>query len=622
MRMLLAGAGQRRPGDVRRRASPWGTPEVQGSRPALKGPGPDADGIYMPAAPLSLRRRWPSWLPRGGSLPDPAWRARHRAVMALLWCHIALIPLYAVYKGNSLLHGYLEVAPVLMCALLAGFGRLSRNLESSIAAAGLMICSGVIVHLSGGMIEAHFHFFVMIPVIALYEAWAPFLLAVAYVLFHHGIMGTISPKSVFNLPAAWEHPWLFAGVHAGFFAFACIACIINWWLHENARLATQAQTQLLSTIVDSIRDGLVVLDSEGRTLLRNPAGVALMGGLEYESHSVGAPDGKGLFHLDGRPLSHDELLHVQALAEGRHDVDLAVRAAGVPDGRVLNFSATALPAERLDGAPDVVVVFRDVTERHRTEQALAEALATEQAAVEQLRELERVKSDFVSTVSHELRTPITSIIGYLEVLVDGSVGRLEDAQRRIVDRVDRNSRRLLRLVEDLLKLSQIESSTLSVDTVPTDLRDVVSAAQDAVGWLLDTRSLDVSIDVPEEPVELDGDADELERIVVNLVTNAIKFTPDGGRIAVRLSGDDLEAVLVVSDTGLGVPEAEVGQLFTRFYRSSIASEEAVQGTGLGLTIVQATVAAHGGTIDVESTAGLGTTFTVRLPRRPASRSVA
>src|SRR4029079_12218600 len=133
---------------------------------------------------------------------------------------------------------------------------------------------------------------------------------------HHGIMGTIRPRSVFNLPAAWEHPWLFAGVHAAFFAFACIACIINWWLHEKARLATQAQTQLLSTIVDSLRDGLMVIDPEGRVLLRNPAGVELMG-TEDETPGLTAAERCGLFRPDGTPLAQHELPSEQALAGRR-----------------------------------------------------------------------------------------------------------------------------------------------------------------------------------------------------------------------------------------------------------------------------------------------------------------
>lgn len=572
-------------------------------------------GMNMPASAPSLPGWWPAWLPRGGSLPDPAWRTRHRAVMVLLWAHVIGIPIFAIYQGNSLGHAWVETAPVLMAALVAGYGRLGRTLSASVAAAGLVIASGVIVHLSGGFIESHFHFFVMIPVIALYEAWAPFLMAVAYVLFHHGIMGTLNPTAVYNHPAAREQPWVFAGVHAAFFACASIACVVNWWLHERARQATQAQMQLMSAIVDSLRDGLVVIDSKGRILLRNPAGVELMGGLNDDRHTVSANDDFGLFHTDGTAIAEHELLHVRALAENRlQDLDLVVRNAGVPDGRVLNFVATPLETSVGDAERDVVVVFRDVTERHRTEQALAEALATEQAAVEQMRELERVKSDFVSTVSHELRTPITSIIGYLEVLAEGAVGELDEAQLGLVGRIDRNSNRLLRLVEDLLKLSEIESADLNADPVPTDLREVATAAQGAVGWLLENRHLDVVLDLPDHPVQLEGDPEELERMLAHLLSNAIKFTPDGGRIEVRVTGDAHEAVLVVSDTGLGISEDEQAQLFTRFFRSATASEQAIQGTGLGLTIVQAVVALHDGRVEVDSTVGSGTTFTVRLPR--------
>ena len=569
----------------------------------------------MPFSPLLNRGRWPAWLPRGGSLPASAWDTRHRVVMVLLWVHVAAIPLYGMYRGNSFLHAWADTGLVAVAALVAGFARLGRVASSSVAAAGLMICSGVIVHLSGGMIEAHFHFFVMIPVIALYEAWPPFTLAVAYVLVHHGVMGTLNPQGVYNHPAARERPWLFAGVHAGFFAFASIACIVNWWLHERARLASQSQARLLGTIVDSLRDGLIVLDARGDVLLRNPAGSALLGGVTPGDNKVGAPERYGLSRPDGSPLTDRDLLFEQTLAsDDAHDFDLLVRNAGVPDGRVLNFSATALPSAN-DEERDVVMVFRDVTERHRTEQALADALSTEQAAVERLRELERVKSDFVSTVSHELRTPITSILGYLEMLSEGAAGDLEPAQAALVGRVDRNSQRLLRLVEDLLKLSQIEASTLTVDRVPTDLREVVASAREAISWMLDTRTLEVAVDVPDREVRLDVDPAELERMVVNLLSNAVKFTPDGGRVQLSLSGDELGAALVVTDTGMGIPASEQGQLFTRFFRSTTAIEQAIQGTGLGLTIVQAIVDLHGGSIDVESNVDSGTRVTVRLPRR-------
>lgn len=563
---------------------------------------------------MSSWRRWPRWLPRGGSLPESAWRPRHRAVLFLLWGHVVAIPVYAVLRGQGPGHAWLETAPVLMAAAVATFVPMRRVLRESVAAGGLVICSGVIVHLSGGLVEAHFHFFVMIPVIALYEAWPSFTVGVAYVLIHHGVMGTSDPRAVYNHPAAWEHPWVFAAVHAVFFTCASIACVVNWWLHERAREAALAQTRRLSTIVDSLQEGLVVVDRQERVLLRNPAGVALMGGGDPDGRGIGPAAGYGLYHPDGRSVEQHELPHLRATAgHPARDVDLVVRAEGEPDGRVLTFSAVPLPSDT--GRGDVVVVFRDVTERHRAEQALSTALVTEQEVVERLRALERTKSDFVSTVSHELRTPITSIIGYLELLADGAIGDLDEAQLALVRRVERNGHRLLTLVEDLLTLSQIESSGLTIDPVPTDLRAVVSAATDAVSWMLGGRSLDVRIDLPEVPDRQEVDPVQLERMLVNLLTNAVKFTPDGGRIDVRLEVGDTGSTLTVSDTGIGIPEDEQHRLFTRFFRSSTATEQAVQGTGLGLTIVQAIVTSHGGSIGLESSPERGTTVTVHLPHQ-------
>jgi signal transduction histidine kinase len=530
----------------------------------------------------------------------------------LLWSHVVAIPAYAVLRGNGVGHAWVETAPVVMAAIVATFLRIPRVLQASVAAAGLMICSGVVVHLSEGLVEAHFHFFVMIPVIALYEAWPPFTLGVVYVLLHHGVMGTADPRTVYNHPSAWHHPWLFAAVHATFFACASIACIVNWWLHERAREAAQAQTRLLATIVDHLQEGLVVLDPREQVLLRNPAGIALLGG--REGHELGPVEDYGLFHLDGRRVTRPELPHLQALAGQRpRDVDLVVRNDRMPEGRVLNFSAIPLSAGCGDG--DVVVVFRDVTEQHRTEQALTAALVTEQAAGERLREIERTKSDFVATVSHELRTPITSIIGYVELLLDGAVGELPPGQLALVERVERNSNRLLLLVEDLLTLSQIESSRLTITAVPVDLRAVVSAAVEGVGRMLGTRSLDVVVELPGDPVDQTADPAQLERMLVNLLTNAVKFTPDGGRVTVRLDVEDEVSTLVVTDTGVGIPEAEQARLCSRFFRSSTATEQAVPGVGLGLTIVRAIVALHGGTVEIESGTGRGTTATVRLPRR-------
>ena len=290
--------------------------------------------------------------------------------------------------------------------------------------------------------------------------------------------------------------------------------------------------------------------------------------------------------------------------------------------RTMRMTLTAVQGAQGEQA-GYLATAEDVTEREDAQQALLLTLEHQRTAVERLRELERVKGDFVSTVSHELRTPITSIIGYTELLVDGAVGELTLSQQEIIDRVDRNGRRLLLLVEDLLTLSQIEASVLKIEPVLTDLRAVVTRAHEAIAPKLDERSLEVSVLVPTQPVVHHGDPVQLERMVVNLLNNAVKFTPDGGRVELQLRALSQTTEIVISDTGLGIPADEQSKLFTRFFRSSTATERAIQGTGLGLTIVKAIVAMHGGRISVESAHQRGTTVTVSLPReqdQPVSRS--
>jgi len=282
--------------------------------------------------------------------------------------------------------------------------------------------------------------------------------------------------------------------------------------------------------------------------------------------------------------------------------------------RTMRMTLTAVPGDRGE-LTGYLATAEDVTEREDAQRALLLTLEHQRTAVERLRELERVKGDFVSTVSHELRTPITSIIGYTELLGDGAVGELTLSQQEIIDRVDRNGRRLLLLVEDLLTLSQIEASALKIEPVITDVRAVVNSAHQALAPTLTDRSLDVSVLVPTQPVVHHGDPVQLERMLVNLLTNAVKFTPDGGRVELQLRTLSEKTEIVVSDTGMGIPEDEQSKLFTRFFRSSTATERAIQGTGLGLTIVKAIVALHGGRIEVESAHQRGTTVTVSLPRK-------
>ncbi len=314
--------------------------------------------------------------------------------------------------------------------------------------------------------------------------------------------------------------------------------------------------------------------------------------------------------LGSRPTFAD-ICRAAVAAEDIHRLWRFRRKDG--EERTLRLALTAVAGPR-DELAGYLATGEDVTEREEAHRTMLTTVQHQRTAVERLQELERVKGDFVSTVSHELRTPITSINGYVELLEDGLVGDLSEEQLEVIGRIDRNGRRLLLLVEDLLTLSQIESSSLKLAPVVTDIRKAIASAHETVVAGLGPRSLTVVLSTPEQPVVHHGDPEQLERMVVNLMTNAVKFTPDGGTVEVALDTDGEVSSIVVKDDGMGIGEEDQGKLFTRFFRSGVATEQAIQGTGLGLTIVQAIVALHGGRIDLSSAHGKGTTVTVSLPR--------
>jgi diguanylate cyclase len=180
-------------------------------------------------------RRVTNLLPHGKTLPDASWQVRHRAVVLLLLAHTVALAACTLATTQSAAEAVTNASVPALGAYAATRQSLPRFVRSGIAAVAVMLTSAVVVHLMSGSIEGHFHFFAMIPVVALYEDWIAFGLAVAVVLMHHGVMGTLDPPSVYNHSGAWDHPWRYAFIHAAFFGSACVGAIINWRLHEKAR---------------------------------------------------------------------------------------------------------------------------------------------------------------------------------------------------------------------------------------------------------------------------------------------------------------------------------------------------------------------------------------------------
>ena len=231
---------------------------------------------------------------------------------------------------------------------------------------------------------------------------------------------------------------------------------------------------------------------------------------------------------------------------------------------------------------------------------------------ERLRDLDRLKDEFVSLVSHELRTPLTSISGYLELVTDEDEPGLSEAQSSYLEVVERNVARLSRLVEDLLYVARLEGGRVELERAPVDLLDVLSHAADAAKPAANAKGVEVVLDAERLP-PLAGDPERLAQLVDNLVSNAVKFTPAGGRVSISAFRVDTGIRVEVADTGVGIPDEEVGRLFERFYRASTATGPETPGTGLGLAISQSIAEAHGARIDVTSSVGAGSVFALTLP---------
>jgi PAS domain S-box-containing protein len=288
----------------------------------------------------------------------------------------------------------------------------------------------------------------------------------------------------------------------------------------------------------------------------------------------------------------------------RHARVLEPPAAGVPtperfelwtrdrDGRRLLAEMSMALAHRSGGRPLIAYFARDVTGQ---------------------REAERLKGEFFALVSHELRTPLTSLIGYLDIVRDEEAGAISQQQRRYLDVIQRNSERLLRLVNDLLFVARSEAGSLSLRRGPVALGSVVHGAVEAIRPRAERRCIRLGAEI--EPIAMDGgDADRLGQLVDNLLANALKFTAEGGTVTVRLRRVEADrALMEVADTGVGIAPQDQEHLFERFYRARAAARGAVPGVGLGLSICKAIAEGHGGSISVQSEEGHGATFRIELP---------
>ncbi|MDM7854496.1 sensor histidine kinase [Cellulomonas alba] len=361
-----------------------------------------------------------------------------------------------------------------------------------------------------------------------------------------------------------------------------------WELASVAANRKVVRDQLVSVIDSATEQAIIAADSDGLVEVFNAGAERMLG------------------YAQGDVVGH---LHVRdfALAD---EADYDAYVAAVVAGNAPMRDWTVVRADGSHTLARLAVTLRyDVT----GEPAGYVIVATD---VTEEREAARLKDEFVSLVSHELRTPLTSVLGYLELMQDGT-DPLTDEQREYLGIIERNARRQLRLVGDLLLTAQVDAGTFAITPAPTDLADVARTAVAAA--TPNAEAAGVALELAVEPAPIQGDVGRLGQAVDNLISNALKFTPRGGTVRVRVEAVPTGgARLAVADTGIGIPPDELTRLTTRFFRATTATRRAIPGVGLGLSITKAVVDAHRGTLDITSAVGEGTTFTIDLPASPTA----
>lgn len=366
--------------------------------------------------------------------------------------------------------------------------------------------------------------------------------------------------------------------------------------HENLERLVKERTEqlaeekeLLSVTLSSMSDGVIAVDVNKQIILFNRIAEQLTGWSFAELHGKRVDE---FFRVVRENTEETVKDFVQkALETGQMQTGTDEDCLVSKDGGLHPISACAAPLRRNDGAiVGVVIVMRDVTKE---------------------REIDQMKQNFISSVSHELRTPLTSIKAYTETILSSSDMKHE-TQEECLHVIEKETKRLTTLIESILEISNIEDGTFQIVRKDVNIREVINRVLLALRPLAHKNKIELQCDIHDEIEILQGDEIKIESVITNLVNNAIKFTPENGRISISAQYREDELLFSVSDTGVGIPQELLSKIFDRFYRVYREGEQ-IEGTGLGLAIVKEIVQMHSGRIEVESEVGKGTTFTVVLP---------
>ncbi|MCA9923668.1 MAG: hypothetical protein KC419_20925 [Anaerolineales bacterium] len=352
-----------------------------------------------------------------------------------------------------------------------------------------------------------------------------------------------------------------------------------------------------------------------------------------------SPNFLSLLHTSGIEVIGEPVSHVLWEFVGADEILLDVLHGVLPvyqleqvhreqaDGAVRYLSFRVSLVRERDPSGGLLLLIEDTTEHGRLQQALVQdrnELMLLKKQLEQanrdLTELNQLKSLFLSMAAHDLQTPLTAIFGYADLLLQGIAHTSAAQQQEFLETIRAQANRLSRLVTDLLDLDQIEQGSLNLVPMDCVLNDLIEEVVVVISVEAQQRDVLLNVDLPPDPIVLWADPDKLRQILYNLTGNALKYTMSGGFVQIQAGQDHDRVTLSITDSGLGMSEAQVANLFTLYYRTEEAKDRRIQGKGLGLYIVKSLVEAHNGRVYVSSRPNQGTTFTVTLPKESAGNS--
>jgi PAS domain S-box-containing protein len=342
----------------------------------------------------------------------------------------------------------------------------------------------------------------------------------------------------------------------------------------------------IKTIINCMGDGVLVCDRESCIVLSNPAA----------SRMLKIPESSLLGNFLPQCNLHPELSKI--IEESLTTKDMGYTSVSQElsigeSGEVFLRAHTAPVRNDLGETLGSVTVLQDISH---------------------LKELDKMKSEFIAMVAHELRAPIASVEQQLTVILNGIAGEVTAKQERLLSRAKERTKGLLTLIKDLLDLSKIEAGKMVQYKEPLSLQEVIQRVVDLMRAEAEAKKIDLQFSAPSETPLISADRNSMEGIFTNLISNAIKYTPEGGKVWITLNEEGGFVKAAVSDTGIGIKKEDLLRIFDKFYRVKTMETRQIVGTGLGLSIVKSIVDAHLGSISVESEEGGGTTFTVLLPK--------